>query len=191
MTKSQLRITHKAMRKDLSLEQIQDFSLQIANQTLQLPLWNHTYFHIFLPIAKNKEVDTSYLLHVLQGKDKSILVSKSDFKTSTLTHFLLTDATKLQENSFGIPEPTEGISVQTETIEVVFVPLLACDQYGNRVGYGKGFYDIFLTKCRPKCLFVGLSFFEPVTQISNLTARDIPLDYCVTPKKVYHFKENF
>jgi 5-formyltetrahydrofolate cyclo-ligase len=75
-----------------------------------------------------------------------------------LSHILLTDATPIKPNSYGIPEPTGGIAVSPATIEVVFVPLLAYDINGNRIGYGKGYYDRFLAQCDPKCNFIGLSF---------------------------------
>jgi len=88
----------------------------------------------------------------------------------------------------GIPEPQNGLTVPPSEIEVVFIPLLAYDKKGHRVGYGKGFYDRFLSKCKPNTLKIGLSLFEPEEKIEGLDATDIPLDYCVTPVKVYEFK---
>ena len=72
-------------------------------------------------------------------------------------------------------------------IEVVFIPLLTFDKTGQRVGYGKGFYDQFLAQCKPSTLKVGLSFFEPEIYIEDLLPTDIPLDYCITPNQTYHF----
>ena len=63
-----------------------------------------------------------------------------------MTHFLLTDNTKIKKNQYNIPEPINGLEVPTKKIDVVFVPLLAFDKKGNRVGYGKGFYDKFLIR---------------------------------------------
>ena len=84
--------------------------------------------------------------------------------------------------------PVDGISVPVEKIDVVFIPLLAFDQKGHRVGYGKGFYDTFLARCRPRTLKVGLSLFEPeLGNIEDVHEKDIALDYGVTPNKVYTF----
>ena len=113
----------------------------IANEILKLPIWDKTYFHVFLPIEEQKEVNTEFILHLLSGKDKEIVISKSDFATREMTHFLLTDNTKIKKNEYNIPEPVDGLEVPATKIDVVFVPLLAYDQKGNRVGYGKGFYD--------------------------------------------------
>ena len=46
----------------------------------------------------------------------------------------------LQKNRYGIPEPVHGREVPSTDIDAVLLPLLAFDQTGNRVGYGKGFY---------------------------------------------------
>jgi 5-formyltetrahydrofolate cyclo-ligase len=104
-----------------------------------------------------------------------------------MTHFLLTDATKIKKNKYNIPEPVDGLEVPVSKINLVFVPLLAFDEKGNRVGYGKGFYDQFLSKCQPETIKIGISFFEAETLISDTLSSDIQLDYCVTPTKVYNF----
>ena len=187
MTKKELRIKYKALRSQLSEVEIAEMSLAIANQLLQLSVWDKTYFHIFLPIVEKKEVDTQFIMHVLSGKDKEMVVSRSDFGAIKMTHFLLTDNTKLKKNEFNIPEPIDGIEVPAKKIQVVFVPLLAFDKTGNRVGYGKGFYDTFLSDCKLDVLKVGLSFFEAETAIDDVFEGDVKLDYCVTPNTIYHF----
>lgn len=185
MTKQELRLKYKALRKSLSENELEEMSLAIANKLLELPIWNKTYYHLFLPISEMKEVNTEYILHLLSGKDKEICLSKSDFETSKMTHYLLTDNTKIKKNKYNIPEPIDGIEVPSTKIEVVFVPLLAFDKKGNRVGYGKGFYDQFLSQCAPDVLKIGLSFFEAEENIAAVFEGDIPLNYCVTPTTVY------
>ena len=187
MTKKELRKTYKAHRKDLSENQIEDLSLSISNQLLKLPIWANSFYHIFLAIEEQKEVNTNYILNILYGKDKNILISKSDFKTGNMTHFLLTDSTLIKKNDYNIPEPIAGIEISNDKIEVVFVPLLAFDSLGNRVGYGKGFYDRFLTNCKPETVKIGLSFFEAENFIIENTSHDVALDYCITPNQVYSF----
>lgn len=187
MTKTELRLLYKKLRKQLSNADIEEKSLAIANGVLALDLWDKTYFHIFLPIVEQKEVNTEFLLHLLSGKDKEIVVSKSDFTTRKLTHFLLTDNTKIKKNEYNIPEPIDGIEVPSSKIQVVFVPLLAFDLNGNRVGYGKGFYDQFLAECQPETIKIGLSFFEAENTITDVFEKDISLDFCITPKNCYRF----
>ncbi len=187
MEKKRLRKKYKELRAGLSKERIDEKSVDIANMSLALDIWNYQYYHLFLPIFKQKEVDTSYLLNILQGKDKHVLVSKSDFTTNTMKHYLLTDATRFVVNEYGIPEPEDGIEIDPEKIEVIFIPLLAYDTKGNRVGYGKGFYDRFLSTCKKDVVKVGVSFFEAETEEISVRDTDIPLDYCISDAQLYTF----
>lgn len=187
MKKLELRPKYKALRKQLSESEIEEMSLAIANKLLTLPIWEKTYFHIFLPITEHHEVNTEFILHLLSGKDKEIIISKSDFETRNMTHFLLTDNTRIKKNEYNIPEPVDGIEVPSHKIEVVFIPLLAFDTIGHRVGYGKGFYDKFLNECKPQTIKIGLSFFKAEELIEDVFEGDVQLDYCVTPEKIYSF----
>jgi len=187
MTKPELRKLYKKKRADLSAEDIETKSLDISNQLLKLDIWDHSFYHIFLTISEQKEINTDYILNILSGKDKNIVISKSDFSTRQMTHFLLTDNTTIKKNSHNIPEPVDGIEIPSEKIDVVFVPLLAFDKVGHRIGYGKGFYDLFLSECKPETIKIGLSFFEAQEKIEGVFDSDIALDYCVTPTKIYSF----
>ncbi|WP_299259884.1 5-formyltetrahydrofolate cyclo-ligase [uncultured Aquimarina sp.] len=187
MSKKDLRKKYKELRDQLGADEINDLSMDIANNLLKLSIWEKSFYHNFLSIQSQKEINTEFILHILLGKDKNVVVSKSNFDNNTLEHILLTDATVLKVNSWGIPEPIDGIPIPESKIEVVFVPLLAFDQKGNRVGYGKGFYDKFLAKCNPDTIKIGLSFFSPEKEISGILPADIRLNYCVTPLNVYTF----
>jgi 5-formyltetrahydrofolate cyclo-ligase len=187
MNKSELRKKYKTLRNSLSNTEIDDLSVSVANQLLKLPIWEFSFYHVFLAIEEQKEVNTDYILNILSGKDKNIVISKSNFETGLMTHFLLTDNIKIKKNHYKIPEPVDGIEISNDKIEVVFIPLLAFDTLGNRVGYGKGFYDRFLANCKPQTIKIGLSFFEAETEITDVFESDIKLNYCVTPKTVIHF----
>ncbi|HUH26456.1 MAG TPA: 5-formyltetrahydrofolate cyclo-ligase [Flavobacterium sp.] len=187
MTKKELRAKYKHLRAALSFDEVEELSLQIANQSLKLPIWNYENYHVFLSIQEHKEVQTDYIMHILNGKDKNIIVSKSDFETRKMAHVLLTDNVTIRKNEWNIPEPQNGFPIKDGLIEVVFIPLLAYDEKGNRVGYGKGFYDRFLSKCNTDVLKIGLSFFDPEPEITDANTYDIKLDYCITPSKTYDF----
>ena len=187
MNKTDLRKEYKAKRNALSNDAIAEKSLLIANKLLSLPIWDKMYFHVFLTIENLREIDTECILHLLSGKDKEIVIARSNFETRRMTHVLLTDNTRIKKNAYNIPEPLNGLEVPVTAIEVVFVPLLAFDSDGNRVGYGKGFYDQFLSECKPETIKIGLSFFEAVDGIHDVFESDVKLDYCVTPENIYTF----
>jgi 5-formyltetrahydrofolate cyclo-ligase len=187
MDKKTLRQKAKAERQKLSQEEIENKSLAIANQLLRLDIWDKLYYHLFLTIEEQNEINTEYILQILAGKDKEIVISKCEFKTLGMIHFLLTDNTKIKKNSYNVPEPVDGLEVPDAKIDVVFVPLLAYDKQGNRVGYGKGFYDNFLSKCKPETIKIGLSFFPPEEKINDVSENDVKLDFCVTPMGIFYF----
>ncbi|PHS65729.1 MAG: 5-formyltetrahydrofolate cyclo-ligase [Flavobacterium sp.] len=188
MNKKEFRKKYKELREQISEEELEDLSIEIANNALKLPIWDFDNYHIFLPIPNKKEVNTEYLLHILQGKDKSIIVPKVHIETGELSHILLQDNTLLKPSNYKVPEPVSGIEISPPQINVVFVPLLAYDKKGNRLGYGKGFYDRFLVKCKPETIFIGLSLFEPEDEIP-IEETDVPLHFCVTPKNSFRFKK--
>ena len=185
-TKAVLRTEYQKRRDSLTEEQIADCSIQISNLSLTLNIWEYSLYHLFMTNEKNKEIDTSYLLSVIQGKDKQPVIPKI-VDDNRLEHFLLNDQTLLKNNRWGIPEPLGGITINPKQIEVVFVPLLVFDQHGHRVGYGKGYYDRFLDQCSESTLKVGLTFFDPVTKIEDIETHDISLDFALTPERIYAF----
>lgn len=77
----------------------------------------------------------------------------------------------------------------TEKIDMVLVPLLAFDKMGNRVGYGKGFYDRFLAECKISCKRIGISFFDPIEKIEEVDGNDISLTDCLTPSQLFNFTD--
>lgn len=187
MLKEELRQIYKQKRILLSEDERQKRSLLIANQSLKLPIWDKEYYHLFLPIEKFNEVDTYLFINILWGKNKKIILSRTDFCENKLTHFLFIENTIIKENKWGIPEPLNGEEISPKSIDVVFIPLLAFDNQGNRVGYGKGFYDNFLSECREDVLRVGVSFFPSEEKIIDVLQTDISLQYCITPEKNYFF----
>jgi 5-formyltetrahydrofolate cyclo-ligase len=146
--------------------------------------------HLFLPIRKHNEIDTFSILNYfkIEHPNLDIVVPRTDFKNLSIQNILYDHQyTILGRNKYDIPEPIHGKLISPQKIDVVFVPLLACDLNGNRVGYGKGFYDRFLATCRPGVKKIGLSFFDPVEKISDVDDLDIPLDMCITPGKTWKF----
>ena len=103
-----------------------------------------------------------------------------------MSYYLLKDNTTIKPNIWNIPEPPDGLQIKASKLEVIFVPLLAFDKVGHRVGYGKGFYDGFLKNC-PNAVKIGLSFFEADKKIKDIQPNDIALDYCLTPNQIYQF----
>ncbi len=187
MTKAELRKTYKSKRKSLTKEEVVAFSQQITNKVKELNIWDKSCYHIFLPIEPQKEINTNELIGFLHQLQKRVVIPKIYAQENQLISCRFLPTTELVTNKWGILEPEFCRAVDVNKIEVVFIPLLISDQEGNRVGYGKGFYDEFLSNCNEETIKVGLNFFEPINKISDVYAKDIPLDYLVTPQNIYSY----
>ena len=91
------------------------------------------------------------------------------------------------KNKFNILEPLDGEIIQPQLLDIIFVPLIAFDNKGYRVGYGKGFYDRYLPGCRKDAVKMGFSFFDAVDKIDDINEFDVPLNLCITPTYIYEF----
>lgn len=196
MTKADLRTQFLTERKALSTGEVERRSELIAWHFFKyvenfgladLPGSVHT----FLPIRRQNEVDTWFIINNFWAKFAHInlVVPVTGRQTGQMHHYSISSNTLLVENALGIPEPvTENHSeAPLDSLKAVLVPLLAFDRQGHRVGYGGGFYDRFLADCPPDCQKIGLSLFNPVERISDVIETDIRLDTCITPKQVWQF----
>ncbi|WP_257670140.1 5-formyltetrahydrofolate cyclo-ligase [Parapedobacter tibetensis] len=188
-TKYELRKIYREKRMNLAIEQFHSLNQQLMQQVKQLSLKPYLTIHLFLPITGNHEPDTHAIAGWLRKTNPRIriAIAKSNDETSGMHHFIWDADTVLKENHWGIPEPENGIPVSTNEIDAIFVPLLAFDKLGNRVGYGGGFYDRFLAECRADTIKIGLSLFDAIDIISDTNQYDIALDACVTPYRIWYF----
>ncbi len=182
MKKKELRKIYKQKRKKLSTVEVESFQESIYQQVFEFDFLSINTIHVFLSIERLLEINTNPIIDFLLLKNKTIVVSVSDFSSNTLTHYLFDRNTKLKVSSFGIPEPINGIEIDPKEIDLVFVPLLISDKKKYRVGYGKGFYDRFLAECRTDVKTIGLNFFKPIDEIEDPNEFDIPLHQVIYPK---------
>ena len=195
MTKEELRKEARQNRSRLSAEEIEIRSRKIASLLFgQIPVHRFSAVHIFMSIAENQEPDTRPILETLK-KDfpASVYLSKS-LENGEMLHVPFT--TDLVKNRWGILEPadlSQALSSQAffhtfrEENILVLIPLLAFDRVGHRVGYGKGYYDRFLSGSGSNTTKTGLSLLEPCEKISDSTPFDIRMDYCITPTQIWHW----
>jgi 5-formyltetrahydrofolate cyclo-ligase len=189
-SKAELRVLFKEKRNQLSEAELKEGSEKIAVAVEgfceQYPDLDH--FHLFFPIQKLKELNTFLIRDLLDRRNKMLYTSLIDDSTNEMETILVGKRTEFVADRYGIPVPRNLERVSTEQIQAVFVPLLAVDLKGQRIGYGKGYYDQFLATINPKVIKIGLSIFEPIAQIPS-ESFDIPLDYCITPKNMFNFSK--
>ena len=189
MKKQDLRILFKQRRKELSLHSIEKLNDLILINFQKLPIPDIQCVHTYLSSFKLGEPETATIVKYLQFKNPliKVVIPKVDIHGGQLAHYQYGEQIELIKNQYGIDEPKGGNKVTEDEIDMVLIPLLAFDSKGYRVGFGKGYYDKFLSRCRKDVLKVGLSFFEPVDKIEDITGYDIPMDFCITPKENFIF----
>ncbi len=188
MNKEQLRKLYIQKRKALSDVEFKQLNKAVVDNFFKgIDLSPVKVLHTFLPIEKQREVNTWLIISKIKADFPHIKVSvpRINNQSAMIENFYYEKAEQLELNMWDIPEPKQGMPTDVNDLDLVLVPLLAFDRAGNRVGYGRGFYDKFLVTVPEKALKVGLSLFPPVKEIEGMSNSDVPLDKAVTPEKVF------
>lgn len=184
MLKKELRASYLEKRLALSDKEYADRNQKLVdNFFTSIDLTGVNVIHVFLPMIKYKEPDIWPIIQRIK-KEKPLIrfsIPRVNYKTQELENFYFESTDQLKENKWGTQEPQFGERTPTEDIDLVVVPLLAVDKAGHRVGYGKGYYDKLLSMCKPTCLKVGISLFEPIEKIEDVNELDVALNTCITP----------
>jgi 5-formyltetrahydrofolate cyclo-ligase len=187
MTKAEIRTKYLEKRKQLSPGHLQKMSEEICNLVFTHFQLEGKNVSLFLPIERQHEINTYEIWEKAVKFGAKVAVPRSNFKTMEMKHILFETEDQLQLSPWGIPEPKKGRVVSPYSFDIVFVPLLAIDKRGHRVGYGKGFYDRFLRKCSQSCQFIGLHLFDIEDQIEDVFSGDMQLHGCITPTRLIRF----
>lgn len=188
-TKQALRKIYLANRKTIDRHEQLRLLAAMYDFIAEVPALPARLGMSYRAIAQNHEVPTDifeeYLLE--NWKASQFCYPKVEFGTNNMEAYLNDRHLEWEDAAFKLTQPATGTIADPTTIDVVLVPLLAFDEQGYRLGYGKGFYDRFLTRCRPDTIKIGLSWFPPENRLPEIDVFDIPLNYCVTPQQLYVF----
>jgi 5-formyltetrahydrofolate cyclo-ligase len=170
MDKPILRKDYLFLRKSLFKKDRESRDSVIADRFFdEFDLAGIRFLHVFLSIEKFSEIRTLAIVVRLWRDFSAIstVVPRVNSESLVLDHLKYDRNAKLIENRWGILEPEGEEFVEIEKIDLV---------------YGK-----VLSQCRADCLKIGLSYFPPVDEISDIDNFDIKLDFCITPEKVWKF----
>ncbi len=189
MLKAELRKKYMQKRKALSDDEAFLLSERVFENFINYfkPV-SGDKVHIFIPILKFKEIDTRLFINYFFSRNIRIFVPKIvDTKLISVEIF---EDTVFEINQWNISEPVSNEDSEIFFFNYVITPLLYCDDKGNRVGYGKGFYDGFFENISIESKKIGVNYFNPDENIDDVWENDIPLDYLVTPTEVLSFFSN-
>lgn len=185
MLKKDLRKIYLEKRMALSKDEVNFLSEKIFDKfILQFNIIENQKFSIFLPISKFNEINTLEFIKFLWNKKLNVFIPKIIDKDLISVKF--TSETVLIQNSWGILEPLSNQNEET-VFDYVITPLLYCDSFGNRVGYGKGFYDKFFQTINSDAKKIGVNYFAPTDIIDDISELDVKLDYLITPDEILSF----
>ena len=189
MLKADARKLYKEKRillSDAQRSKLDDLML-IQFQTVDLPFI--AFLLSYWPIEENNEPNTHLFTEFLKFRNPELKVCYpvADFTNLTMYAVATDIDTPFQKKQFNISEPVSDYIVTADEIEMVFIPLIAFDQQGYRIGYGKGFYDKYLAGCSHECIKAGFCYFDPIQSIDDRHEFDVPLDLCITPQNLYVF----
>lgn len=189
MLKKEIRSIYIDKRNQLDADEIKAMTESIVNNFRTIALQGAQVLLSFYPIPERREFDVSICEQLLALENENLQVAWPRLMpdNTSMQAIAVTKNTVFAENKFNIPEPVSGDVIQPQLIDVVFVPLLSFDNKGYRVGYGKGFYDRYLPQCAQDVVKIGFSYFEALDAIGDVNEYDVPLNYCITPMRVYEF----
>lgn len=170
--KSDLRRKAKELRKKLKISEI---SFEIIKQIRKLDIYkNSKNIMIFYPLSE--EINLLPLLN----DNKNFYLPRVKEDNLEVCKYTYND--NLCKSCYNISEPTCS-PVSSNILDIVFVPALAADNNGNRLGYGKGFYDRFLSILSTKTKSAVVIPEELVFNEIPVDKFDVPCDFVITQKK--------
>jgi len=135
-------------------------------------------------VAMPYEVKTDFIINTLLNMGKDVAVPVCVPASYELIASKILNLDELMPGHYGILEPKKEYlrPLEPSVLDIILVPGLAFDVYGNRIGHGKGYYDRFLSKVSPKALKIGLAFDFQVLSELPVDHYDIPMDCIITER---------
>lgn len=174
--KKTLRNNNRILRRKLLASGLVEVaSLNIVDKIKNWDVYKHAKnIMIFYPLKEEINI-----LPLIEDGDKNFYLPKCT-EDGSLTVHLFKSENELIENKFKIKEPTNK-AIEPKILDIIFLPCLGADKFGNRVGYGKGYYDRFLAENKlsaKKVLIIQSAL------ISNIEIKadefDIKYDYLIS-----------
>lgn len=173
-----------AKRRALSETQAEEKSRAIQSALLNLDYYKHSEtIHCYISMDSNREVITDPIIENALANGKTVIVPRVENK-GRLSHHFISGLDQLVENRWGVREPAEDQQADPEDADMIIVPMTGGDRQKNRLGYGKGYYDRFLSGLnKPKK--IGLLYdFTLKSEPLPVEDFDIRLDMLITESEI-------
>ncbi len=182
--KNALRAESLKWREQLNRSEKQRMDFKIENKLLTL--WKlRDVTTVLAYCSKPLEVDTSLLIKKLFALNKTVAVPRCVPGTRDMEFYVINSFDDLEEGAFGVmePNPEKCTLLKDYSSSVCVVPALLFDKEGFRLGYGKGYYDRFLSGYSGVC--IGITYSACVRDELPHGKFDKKVDIIVTEKENY------
>ena len=187
--KRELRQRLREVLAELPADEVSTRSTRACRRLFEQPEYLRAeVLMVYLSLA-NEPDTTSIVLRAWQDR-KRVLAPKVSWNQRRMIAIEIRSLTDdLQISNFGIREPVSGVPIPPAIIDLVIVPGLGFDEYGNRLGRGRGFYDRFLAHPEFAGTACGLAFEEQVCPALPEGPLDRRVDMLVTDARVVRFNK--
>ena len=185
--KQELRQRLRQTVARIPADQIGTRSLRVAHRLFEQPEYVRAEaIMVFLSLPS--EIETTPIVLRAWQDSKRVLAPKVSWNQRRMLPLEFRSLTEdLVSSSMGIREPIAGIPFPIPLIDLVIVPGLGFDEYGHRVGRGRGFYDRFLANTDFRGVACGLAFTEQIVPAIPAGPLDRPVDMLITDETVRRF----
>lgn len=182
--KLKLRKEMTEKRNNLSEKEFLAWSKEICKTIWESKLYIEAT-RIFCFVSMGKEASTYPLLERALAEGKSVCVPIAK-KKDGMYFVQIQSLLELEKGSFGVMEPKIGKekAVSPTVGDVFLIPGLVFDVFGNRYGYGGGFYDRYLQEYHQVERWAIAFSFQVTKEKLEVEPFDIPMDKIVTEKGI-------
>ena len=188
--KNNLRKNMLIVRKNMPDQNVSAFSLKIMDTIISLPQFINCK-NIMLYMSFNNEVDTYKLATWCLNNNKTVIAPYCIKSSHTIVPFIINNLTNdLSKSTFGIMEPKYDILMKAniENIDLIIVPGVVFDEDCNRIGFGAGYYDRFLSMKSKNTITIGIAYDYQIIDKVPTDEYDVPLNFIITEKRIISLK---
>lgn len=180
MTKDEIRIEMRKKRRELSKDFILKSSGFIIDKVIPLIKSSNC---VMVYMSSFNEPDMTKLTEYLINNNIRVVAPVSQTSDYTIVPSYISDLNSLNKGAYGIYEPDIIDKADMDDVDFVLVPGIAFSKSGNRIGFGKGYYDKLLAGY--KGVKIGICYdFQIINDIPSFP-HDVKMDIIVTEKRIY------
>ncbi len=183
-TKGRIRKILRQRRDSLTEAEIARLSEEICGKIRRQPWYQEAeILYFYYPLGS----ETDLLALAAEALERGKCVAFPRVAGLDMEFYQVRDLGEFQEGSFHVMEPA-GDRLIRAAGALVLVPGLGFDARGNRIGYGKGYYDRYFARY-PGCRKVGVAYGAQLVEALACDAQDVAMDAVATERGVRYFRD--